>query len=161
MRWRVRFGRSSFSVFLTAGVILALSGCGTIGTLFGKGNVLGVEAGDCFDEGAMRTTLVTEEGTGVETVDCSDPHDFEVFHVEELPKGAFPGEVEVGEASRRVCEGERFEAFVGAEYLESEIYSWALAPSATDWDESGHREIVCYLSAPGESVSGSLEGAGR
>lgn len=59
------------------------------------------------------------------------------------------------------CEGENFESFVGVEYLSSEIYSWSLVPQASDWEESGYREIVYYLSTPGEAVSGTLEGAGR
>lgn len=146
----IRFGLISALVALS---VVSIAACG----LFGEKNALGVKTGDCFDG----DSLVSGSATEVEVVDCSERHGFEVFHVEELPKGDFPGEAEVNAAAAEVCEGENFESFVGVEYLSSEIYSWSLAPQASDWEESGYREIVCYLSTPGEAVSGTLEGAGR
>ncbi|WP_017582594.1 septum formation family protein [Nocardiopsis valliformis] len=118
---------------------------------------MGVGVGDCFDQDDPASVSASV----VEVVDCSEPHEFEVFHVEELPQGDFPGEAEVSAAAVEACEGENFESFVGVEYPSSEIYSWSLVPQASDWEESGYREIVCYLSIPVEALSGTLEGAGR
>ncbi|USY18112.1 septum formation family protein [Nocardiopsis exhalans] len=132
---------------------MGITACG----LFGENNSFGVRTGDCFDQDAPASVSASE----VEVVDCSEPHEFEVFHVEELPKGDFPGEAAVSAAAVEACEGENFESFVGVEYLSSEIYSWSLVPQASDWEESGYREIVCYLSIPGEALSGTLEGADR
>lgn len=156
------FPRSISSLMcLAAGLAVGLSACALLNPFLDQGNVLRATVGDCFDESAMSTALESEDTSKVELVDCSEPHDFEVFHIEELAKGGFPGEVAVGEAARQACEGDDFKNFIGVEYLNSEIYSWSLVPQVADWEESNNREIVCYLGAPEGAVSGTLEGADR
>lgn len=90
----VRFGSLSvMAVVATMGI----TACG----LFGENNSFGVRTGDCFDQDAPASVSASE----VEVVDCSEPHEFEVFHVEELPKGDFPGEAAVSAAAVEACEG--------------------------------------------------------
>ncbi len=152
---------SRFLLFLAVVSAFGISSWVLASSLLGKGNIMGVTVGDCFDEIAIRDALASEGTSEVELVDCSEPHDFEVFHIEELAKGDFPGEIALAEVARNNCEGEYFENFIGVEYLSSEIYSWSIVPQSADWEESGSREIVCYIGAPEGALSGTLEGINR
>lgn len=117
-------------------------------------SVFDLEVGDCFDEPPSDTDLVF-----VPEVDCADPHDHEVFHVEELADGDFPGDDEVAEAARGACL-EPFATFVGVPWIESMLdYRW-LAPTEASWSE-GDREVVCFVTDPAGPVIGTLAGVGR
>ncbi len=125
-------------------LILSLSSCG--GT-----NVLELEPGDCFNglgDGA--------EVTSVATVDCSEPHDYEVFALAEHPDdGAFPGDDAVFEYGAEKCL-ESFDRFVGIAYEDSELDATVLYPSPESWAD-GDRTIQCLIYPLDESkVTGSL-----
>jgi hypothetical protein len=135
------------AVLVTAAIVTA--GCG--------GQVLSVEVGDCFQDPEGGEAEVVD----VETVDCDEPHDNEVFHVFELPEGDFPGEDAIAEAFVAECVDQRFEAFVGTPYLESEVDAFPLAPTEGSWDRADDREVICAAYVPGERVEGSLQDSGR
>lgn len=145
------------------GAAAALTGCGVLTSALGGdelgGNVLSVGVGDCFVVSEMDQSLSEGEVSDVPLVDCSEPHDGEFFHVEELPDGDFPGDQDVDERATEVCEGQAFSDFVGTDYMSSEIWSYNLVPTQASWDQADDREILCYLETT-ERVSGSQQGAG-
>jgi hypothetical protein len=153
--------RSASLVLLAAGAAVSLSACGVVNSFLGSGNVMEIGVGDCFSEAEMSTALGGEEVSDIPLIDCSEPHDSEVFHVEDLPEGDFPGDASVGNSMEEICSGSAFEEFIGVDYRESEIYAAGLRPTQQSWESFDDREILCYVGTDGETVTESLAGANR
>lgn len=135
---------------MAAGALLVLSACSS------EGDVFNLEVGQCIDE-----LSTTDEVGNVPIVECSEPHQGEVFALPQLPDGDFPGTQAVSDASSTECNGPTFQSYVGMPYTESDIYTTALLPTAETW-EDGDREIVCILIQQDRSDStGTLRGANR
>ena len=124
-------------------------------------DVMDVTVGDCFFEDEMNTALGSDAVNSIPVVECTDPHDAEVFHVEDLPAGDFPGETSVQSSMEDICTGTAFESFIGVDYQVSSIYVGGLKPTEQTWDQLDDREILCYAISDTGSTSESLEGANR
>ncbi|MBS5103017.1 MAG: septum formation family protein [Rothia mucilaginosa] len=97
-----------------------------------------LEVGHCFQDW-------TEGDTQLLAVDCSSPHDNEVYYVAELTDDDLPSENDLENRSLGLCLAS-FEPYVGALVDETTLdYGW-LFPSDESWSE-GDRDIVCYLFA--------------
>ncbi len=118
---------------------------------FGLVSVYGLRKGDClidFDQSATSFTLV----------ECSEPHDAEVFVESAFDTADYPGDAAVDEIADQLCFGQSFEAFVGLDYRSSAVYSLRSRPSAETW-AMGDRTINCILTD--ELVrTDSFEGSG-
>ena len=115
-----------------------------VATACSAGNVWQLEVGDCFDDwdGATAQTG-SQEITDVPIVECAEPHDNEIYSMEDLPDGSYPGNAAVEEAVVEMCY-DGFEAFVGLPYEESTLdFGW-LFPTADSWAD-GDREVVCFV----------------
>jgi hypothetical protein len=130
---------------------LLVAACG------GGGNVFDLEVGTCFDD----TDTDATEVSNVPVVDCSEPHDNEVFAVfDYTASDTFPGGTEMNSAAHDLCVAE-FEGYVGLGYLESELNVFPITPTQGSWDD-GDREIVCALyNLDLSKLTGSMEGAAR
>ena len=123
-------------------------------------SVFDLEVGHCFDDDTG-----TGEVADVDIVDCDEPHRFEVYARGEMDDdGAYPGTDAVEAAQARICLGEAFEEFTGAEPAESTLHLRPLGPTTTSWEDLDDREILCAAFQPGddgepEMVTGSLEGS--
>jgi hypothetical protein len=122
-----------------------------------SGSVFTLSVGDCFQDDAAGETEVTD----VETVDCDEPHDNEVFHTFELEGEELPDEDELFAVIERECIDDNFEDYFGAPYETSEIEVFPITPTQQSWDEADDREVVCAGFVPDERVEGSLQGSGR
>lgn len=101
-----------------------------------------LEVGHCFQDW-------TEGDTQVMAVDCSAPHDNEVYYVAELTEDDLPSENDLDSISRGLCFAS-FEPYVGALPDETTLnYSW-LVPGDESWSEGDHT-IACYLFAEDRS----------
>jgi len=128
---------------------LVLAGCGQAALL--------LEVGDCFDDPPGLVDTVTN----VDVIDCADAHDNEVYVVVDFPdEGGYPGDDAVREFADETCIRE-FEAFVGFDYLQSELdlgYFW---PTDESWD-AGDRAVQCFVyELDGSQATGSLRNAAR
>lgn len=107
------------------------------------GNVFSLDVGTCFDD----VEEFSEEGSGevadVPIVECSEPHDNQVFAKFDLPDGDFPGQAGVQASAEDGCI-ERFEDFVGLAYADSRYVASSLTPTDQTWGD-GDREVVCFL----------------
>jgi hypothetical protein len=96
-------------------------------------------------------------------VDCSEPHDNEVFALlsyEGGPTAPYPGDAVVDAFAEEGCVVE-FESFVGIDYDASRYVAYFLMPSAETW-AAGDREIVCFLyDDTFRQLQGSMRGAAR
>jgi hypothetical protein len=128
-------------------LLAALAGCV-------QNNVFELAVGACFDDEGDLSDEVSE----VPIVECSDPHDNEVFAVHEMLDSAYPGFDEAGDRADGLCR-EDFEPFVGVQYEVSELDIGWLIPTDLSW-ANGDREIVCFLYRVDlEKMTGTMEGS--
>ena len=123
-----------------------------------SGNVFDLAVGDCFDDGDMSVEGVEEVGE-VPMVECSEPHDNEVYAVVGIDGDRFPGEIAMRTEADEVCL-DAFEGFVGLDYQTSVLdFGW-LVPTAETWD-AGDRVVACFIYRMDlEKVAGTLQGMG-
>ena len=126
---------------------LVFSACG--------GSVFTLPVGACFDDSD------DEQVSSVPEVDCSEPHDNEVFAVFDYTDSeTFPGSTAMNDAAQDLCIAQ-FESYVGLSYEESSFGVFPITPTEGSWD-SGDREIICALYNPDLSkLTGSMKGTAR
>lgn len=101
-------------------------------------SVFDLRVGDCFDDQSLDV-----EQTEVPLVDCSLPHDNELYSEYAMTDLAFPGGDAVLENSFLQCVTE-FDAFVGLAYADSALDLFPITPTAESWGE-GDRAVYCVL----------------
>lgn len=120
-----------------------------------SGNVFDLEVGQCFDDPPS-----FDEVANVDIVECSEPHDNEIYLAFDLADGSYPGEVSVEETAVQSCLA-GFEPFVGQAYETSTLDIGYLFPTSETWQQ-GDREIVCLVyDLSGTPLTGTVEGSGR
>lgn len=141
--------RRAATALLAASALTLLSACGT--------SALDLEVGQCLND-----DIAQDQVSSVPVVECSEPHNGEVYAVPELPDGDFPGEQVINDQVEQLCAGQAFQDYVGLPFQESEIYFRPYVPTAETWAD-GDREIVCILGNQDGSPlpAGSLRGANR
>ena len=112
-----------------------------------EGNVFSLEVGDCFDDPGFGSQV-----SDVPIVECSQPHDNEVYAVFESPDGSLPPVSEFEQGCL-----DRFDSYFSASYATSEIYAGYFSPSDDSWAD-GDRETICYGYVPGERTRGATVG---
>ena len=159
------FARATTIIAIAAATTL-LAGCSLINSFIG-GNVEGegdstdiftIAVGDCLNDAAAEESVST-----VPTVDCSEPHDSEVYGTVILDDGEFPGDDAILEEADSGCLAQ-FAPFMGVEYEESIADIQYYFPTEFTW-ATGDREILCIVYATdgaGAAVqtTGSLAGSG-
>ena len=122
-----------------------------------SGNVFELAVGVCFDDGDLALGEMEEVGE-VPLVECSEPHDNEVYAIVAVEGDVFPGEQTIQTQADDVCL-DAFDPFVGLDYESSALdFGW-LVPTADSW-EMGDRVVACFLYRLDlEKVSGTLEGS--
>lgn len=113
-----------------------------------------VKVGDCFN-------VPTEELIqSLEAVPCTDPHDAEAYASFDQVGSAYPGAEAVTDASFFGCY-DRYEAYVGVPWEDSELDIWFLEPTRESWEEVDDREVTCAIvTIDGSQLTGSARGLG-
>ncbi len=127
-------------------------------------NPYDLEVGQCFN--SYLTALGENQFEELTTmVDCSEPHDgevyFQIFHPGEAGE-PYPGQDELQEWAQQHCY-EQFEGFVGQEYELSELDIGIMQPTAETWSDpvGRHRQVTCYVDAwRGGRLMGSMRLSG-
>ena len=109
-----------------------------------------------------------EEITSVESTECSEAHELEVFHLVTLTDSnstPYPGEDNVFNRIMDQCVNS-FDGYVGFDYQSSIWFVNAIYPTAESWNEQDDREGTCVLFQPGAgedpvSLTGSARNSGR
>lgn len=153
-------GRSTrwiVSLLIVGGYILFSS--------FGSGMF---ESGTAVDDLAYGDCLVdpgADEFSGVEVVECADPHHYEVVADVEVAGTDYPGEQNIVFAAFEDCTAS-FAAYIGVPYLRSRYEIEVLFPSESAWD-AGDNTVTCVAYEPiGSGYEprerrGSLRNVGR
>ena len=150
-----------------AGWILGIIGVGLFvlvvtlaatGVIDDEVSVSSLDPGDCVD-----LDPTEDEIDELPLVDCDEPHDGEVYFVDEvdIEGDDFPGVPALAAEIERQCTGSPFEEYVGTPYRSSEIGLFFLHPIEDGW-ERGDREFVCIaVEMDGSRLTESVEGSGR
>lgn len=127
-------------------VAIFVVGVGAFSLFDSSTNVEEIEIGDCLDmpEDDVFNT--------VDTVDCNDAHDLEVYAMVDMASvsidfsaiAAYPGDFELYDAALDECLNE-FESYVGIDYPNSVLYVDAFTPTVEGWEEFDDREVQCVL----------------
>lgn len=135
MRAIVRAWRAG-RAWIGVATVLVLAACTGV-------NVSQLQEGDCYN--------ATGPGplTTVETVECSEPHAFEVFSEVTHPAGEgedYPGDAGFAEFAGGECLP-AFEGYVGLDYADSGLIASSVSPDEDGWG-AGERQVLCVLSHP-------------
>lgn len=136
-------------ISLSAAMVLA--GC----SLFGGTDVFKLAVGDCLESTELETTLET-----VPVIECSEPHESEVYAAFQLDDGTFPGTEAITAEAEGLCLG-AFEDFVGLPYDDSELYATTMTPTEDSWDRLKDREVLCIVVDSDADVTGTMRNANR
>lgn len=113
-----------------------------------KTRLLRLQVGDCFDSAATASS----QGTFAWVVDCTMPHDTEVFFVTTVPDpGGFPSVDVWASYSNSQC-SPAFHAYLGSGWDKASLLAQYVHPSEADWNR-GSRSLVCYA----QDMQGSIE----
>lgn len=160
-----RVTRTATALAVAAVLATGLTGCSAIGDIIsgaGEDDVFTLAVGDCFDSNSE-----TDTGEGIEsvpTIECSKPHDYEVYSSVMMDQDSYPGETDTIAQADTQCLNV-FETFFGSSYDEAVAYDFTyFYPSTESW-EMGDREILCMIVEIDENseivkVTDSLKGAG-
>ena len=110
----------------------------------GTVSVFELSVEDCFDAGAPSTE--PSEVVEVELVACEGDHSSEVFAQTafESAGSAYPGEDKLIDYATRFCV-DAFEPYVGLPYANSAFTVSHLWPTASAWESTDDRSILCVL----------------
>jgi hypothetical protein len=150
---------------IVGGIVLslaavALAGCSLLesvvtGVPEGESDVFTIKIGDCLNDASA-----PDEVTTIPVVDCSEPHDSEVFARTDSTSPAFPGDAALSDELTTFCTGDAYTQFVGIPYLESTYETSGYFPTSGSWDD-GDRELLCTIWDPAGPNSGTLAGIGK
>ena len=130
---------------------LLLTGCGAPAD---GDDVFAIVVGDCLNDAD-----VPDEVTTLPIVECSDPHDSEVFARTTATGDAFPGADALQETLAGFCRGDAFTEFVGIPFADSRYGTRGYFPTAESW-ANGDRELLCtVVDESGEPLRGTLTDA--
>jgi hypothetical protein len=112
--------------------------------------------GDCFDNPEVPAPVGSLDLSTLEVVDCEEPHDNEIYLVEEYAESeTFPGDADMETIAIETCDG-GFEDFVGVAFADSRYFASFLSPNAETW-ANGDRAVICVIFVPEEQLVGSAE----
>lgn len=146
----------ALSAALLTVTAVSLAGCSLLpGVPEGEQDVFSIEIGDCLNDQSAQ-----EEVTSVPIVDCSEPHDAEVFARTDSTSSSFPGADALFAELDAFCQGDAYTTFVGIPFAESVYYTSGYIPTDESWD-NGDRELLCTIIDENGQVTGSLKGVAR
>lgn len=119
-------------------------------------DVFAIYVGDCVNEFGEEGPSEFSEAP---TISCSEPHDYEVYHAEDVQEtGLYPGFDRISEIATEICYDE-FADFVGTSYEESGLDFTSWFPTEDGWNEGADREVLCLIYDPAGQATGTLEGS--
>ncbi|MGL5861697.1 MAG: DUF4333 domain-containing protein [Phycicoccus sp.] len=111
-----------------------------------------LERGDC----GIKDDSRLDDGM-IWAIDCTRPHDWEVFEVRSLAAGPWPGDDSVSEAANEIC-FDAFAGYTGEAFDDSALDGGFYWPGQEAW-EGGDRSVQCYLYDPQRETGRTLTGS--
>jgi len=110
-----------------------------------------LQVGDCLNDLTNSTDV-----SSLPSVDCTQPHEGEVFAVFDLPPGPYPGADGVDDLVSKGCNARLAEYSPGAP-SDDAVGLFSVYPLEQNW-ERGDREVVCIAKATSGTTTGSIKG---
>jgi hypothetical protein len=139
----------------------ALSGCSAFGSHKSSGkseSVYDVKVGDCFTApGDVKTELAS-----LNKVPCTEGHAQEAYAVIAYAKegvtsaSAYPCADVLTNFAQGSC-SQAFQSYVGINYLDSSYFFTFLLPSARGWEEDTDRNVICFITTTGGTLTNSVK----
>ena len=126
--------------FWWVGLLVIGGGIAAVNYLGGSRPVTEIEVGQCFDVEA--SDLIDD----VTKRDCTEPHQYEMFHVGDMPDGPFPSDAEIDLWIDSNCLP-AFTDYVGSDPDQTELAPLFITPTEDAWD-SGDHSVQCALEDP-------------
>jgi hypothetical protein len=143
-------------------IVLAAAACTSSG---GNGSrsvsVFSVQPGDCF----MSPTTVHAEMSKLDKTPCDRPHNQEAYATvgytdsEGSIPSAYPGNDLLARFAQGAC-AQRFKGYVGIDYLDSKsLFFTYLLPSPRSWESGDDRNVICFITTAGGTLTSSVKGS--
>lgn len=111
-----------------------------------------LQIGECFNasDADLRAKVPL---SSVETVDCEETHNSEIFAVREIKADSYPGAEKLAAEAAGWCP-RAFEEYTGTGYNDSDAGIYPLAPSENSWNRFDDRTLSCVaLTIPAQKGS--------
>jgi hypothetical protein len=125
-------------------------------TRSGDLDITELRAGDCFDLQDRQEQVIEEVDAKV----CSEPHQFEMMFVGNMPDGGFPADDVMTDYTLANCLP-AFETYVGVPYEESRYDLFQFAPTEDGWNNGDHAMQCALFDTVDDELTMSLRGANR
>ncbi len=143
--------------------LLILTGCSWLGhgsSKTSQTSVFDVKPGECFQAPKeVKTELTDLPGTP-----CTKAHTQEAYAIVAYTAAAgsdpsvYPGDDLLTTFAQGTC-AQRFQAYVGIDYLDSSLFFTYLLPSARGWEQDKDRNIICFVTTTGASLTSTVKGS--
>jgi len=155
--------------FALAIVMVSAAGCGKAKNVPHNISVFAVRPGQCF----VAPTSVKAQLSTLKVTPCSKPHTQEAYAVVkyEAPGGgaslsstgialgsSYPGGDVLTTFAQGVC-AQRYGPYVGVDYLDSKLFFTYLLPSARSWTQADDRNVICFVTTTGATLTSSVKGS--
>jgi hypothetical protein len=150
-------------------VLMLVSGCGWVSSIFGRQqteasktvSVFKVDIGQCFNPptGAPKADL-----SDLSSVACTAPHTQEAYASPDYrgPAGGdnsvYPGDAALASFANGSC-AQAFTGYVGVSYLDSSLFFTYLLPSARSWEQGSDRTVLCFATTTGQPLTKTVKGS--
>jgi hypothetical protein len=148
--------------------LVAVAGCSAGSDVTHQISVFAVQPGQCFTApSAVKVQLSTLEKTS-----CSKPHTQEAYAIVAYEPAAgatasatgvaftapYPGDDVLAKFAQGVC-AQRYGPYVGVDYLDSKLFFTYLLPSARSWQQEDDRNVICFVTTTGSTLTSSVKGS--
>jgi hypothetical protein len=150
----------SVALSLFAGSVL-LTGCGWLGHNHDSSrsiSVFDVKPGECFHS----PKDVKAQLSSLARTSCDAPHTQESYAIVGFVNAngssasAYPGDDSVTQFAQGSC-AQQFRSYVGVDYLDSSLFFTWLAPSARSWEQNDDRNIICFVTTTGATLTTTVK----
>ncbi len=139
--------------FWWVGLLVIGGGIAAFNYLGGSRSVTDMGVGDCFNVADPNSQFVDD----VTLLECTEPHQFEMFFVGDLPDGPFPSGDEVTVWLQANC-FPAFADYVGIESQNSQLDLLPITPTEDGWNEGDHSVQCALTDLESPELTGSHEG---
>ena len=142
--------------FWWVGLLVIGGGIAAFNYLGGSRSVTDMGVGDCFNVADPNSQFVDD----VTLLECTEPHQFEMFFVGDLPDGPFPSGDEVTVWLQANC-FPAFADYVGIESQNSQLDLLPITPTEDGWNEGDHSVQCALTDLESPELTGSMKDAAR
>ena len=142
--------------FWWVGLLVIVGAVAGVNYLMGSRAVTDIGVGQCFDLPNAEEELIDD----LTKRECTEPHEFEMFFVSDMPDGPFPSDDEVFAWIETNCIP-AFADYVGIDYQSSVLSLFPITSTEETWNDGDHT-VQCALFEDGNpELTASMKDSAR